>query len=103
MPLPSVLTHGALQCHAKCKATQNQCRNPAAFGMMVCRYHGARRQNTILRGKDHPNYQHGQETLEAKAKRSAGLARLQELEQLMHQLGMTTEKRTPGRKPNGET
>ena len=98
MPLPSVKIHGALQCSARCKATQCQCRNPAAYGMRVCRYHGARRQNTILRGKDHPNYQHGHETLEAKAERSAGMARLQELEELMHRLGMITGYKTRGPK-----
>ena len=98
MPLPSVLTHGALQCHAKCKATQNQCRNPAAYGMPVCRYHGARRPGTIKRGKDHPNYQHGQETLEAKATRSAGMARLQELEALGRAIGLIVGPKTRGPK-----
>ena len=98
MPLPSVKIHGALQCSAKCKATLTQCRNPAAFGMKVCRYHGARRQNTILRGKSHPNYQHGQETLEAKATRSAGMARLQELEAIGRAIGMIVGPRTRGPK-----
>ena len=99
MPLPSVKIHGALQCHAKCKATQNQCRNPAAYGMRVCRYHGARRRETIKLGKDHPNYRHGQETLQMKTERSAGLARIRALEDLMHKYKMTSAKRTPGRKP----
>ena len=98
MPLPSVKIHGALQCQADCKATQCQCRNPAAYGMRVCRYHGARRQNTILRGKSHPNFQHGQETLEAKATRSAGLARLQELEAIGRAIGMIVGPRTRGPK-----
>jgi len=98
MPLPSVKIHGAPICHAKCKATQTQCRNPAAYGMKVCRYHGARRPETIKRGKDHPNYQHGQETLQAKATRSAGLARLQELEAIGRAIGMITGPRTRGPK-----
>jgi hypothetical protein len=99
MPLPSVKTYGALQCHAKTKSTENQCLNPAAYGMKVCRYHGARRQGTISKGEAHPAYIHGQETLAAKAKRSAGAAELRRLEGLMHDLGMTTSKRMPGRKP----
>ena len=98
MPLPSVKIHGAPQCSARCKATQCQCRNPAAYGMRVCRYHGARRQNTILRGKSHPNFQHGQETLEAKATRSAGMARLQELEAIGRAIGMIVGPRTRGPK-----
>ena len=39
--------------------------------------------------------------LEAKAERSATLTRLRYLEDMMHQLGMTTAARTPGRKPRG--
>ena len=100
MSLPSV-KRGALRCKAKCKRTGIQCQNPAAFGMKVCRVHGARRPHTILKGIDHPNYKHGHETLAAKAERSAGQAELRRLEELMYDLGMTTAKRTPGRKPNG--
>ena len=99
MPLPCVTRFGAKQCHAKCKATQQQCRNPAAFNTSVCRYHGARRPESIKRDKTHPNYKHGEETLKAKVERSATLTRLRHLENVMHQLGMTTAARTPGRKP----
>jgi len=67
--------------------------------MAVCRYHGARRADTIRKGQSHPAYRHGGETRQAKAKRRAGAGRLRLLEELMHQLGMTTAKRTPGRKP----
>jgi hypothetical protein len=99
MPLPSVTTHGALRCHAKSKSTGQQCQNPSAFGMKVCRLHGARKPNTILKGAAHPAFKHGEETLAAKTALSAGLAELRRLEGLMHQLGMTTARRTPGRKP----
>ena len=99
MPLPSVIKHGARQCHARCKATQSQCRNPAAYGTPVCRYHGARRPESIKRGKEHPNYLHGKETLKAKAERSATLSQLRTLEELMYLLNMTTAPRTRGRKP----
>ena len=94
MPLPCILKKTAVQCHAKCKATQNRCRNPAAFNTSVCRYHGARRPASIKRGKTHPNYQHGEETLEAKAERSKKLGELRELENIMHLLKMTTATRT---------
>lgn len=88
MPLPSLRLHGAKQCHARSKRSGNQCRNPAAFGMGVCRMHGARHGSTIVKGKQHPNYQHGRETLEAKAHRSEKLSGLRLLEQLLYALGM---------------
>lgn len=88
MPLPSLRIHGAKQCRAKSKRSGSQCQNPAAFGMPTCRMHGARHPNTTLRGVEHPNYRHGQETLEAKAVRSAKLAELRRLEYVMKDLGM---------------
>ena len=68
--------------------------------MTVCRYHGARRK--VLRGKDHPNYKHGEETLVAKRDRAAAAARLCDLEEVMHLFNLTSAKRTPGRKPKRE-
>ena len=101
MPLPSVVHHHALQCRAKSKRSQQRCKNPAAFGMPVCRFHGARRALTVLRGLNHPNYRHGEETLEQKMARSRELATLATLEQQLYELGMTTLTRTPGRRPTG--
>ena len=74
--------------------------NPAAFGMAVCRCHGARRQETVRRGANHPQYRHGGETLEAKAERSRGLAELRELEALSFALGLASGPRWRGRKPS---
>ena len=102
MPLPSISKYGAKQCRAKCKATQQQCRNPAAFNTSVCRYHGARRPESIKRGKDHPNYRHGEETLEAKAERSAASMQMRELEAMMYILGMTDAPRWRARKPKSD-
>ena len=51
------------QCTARARTTGNRCLNPAAFGCKTCRYHGARRQNTIKTGKNHPNFRHGRENL----------------------------------------
>jgi hypothetical protein len=65
MPLPAMMT--AKRCHAKAKSTGQRCNNPAAYGMPVCRLHGARKKSTVCTGADHWNYRHGQETLEAKA------------------------------------
>ena len=100
MSLPSVSEHGANQCTAQAKSTKQRCLNPAAYGCRTCRLHGARRQNTIKRGKCHPNYRHGTETIEAKRQRSEGLARLREIEDDLIERGLIRSKRTVGRKPN---
>ena len=88
MPLPNISSGKTQRCSAKCKARGDQCRNPAAYGMMVCRYHGARGPETIRLGANHPQYRHGGETLEAKAERSRRLAELRELEVLAFALGV---------------
>ena len=102
MPLPGVKSGKAQRCKAKCKARGDRCRNPAAFGMKVCRYHGARRPDTVKRGTDHPQYVYGGETLEAKAERSRRLAELRKLEELSFVLGLVPEgtPRWQGRKPS---
>jgi hypothetical protein len=99
MPLPNIISGKTRRCTTKCKARGDQCRNPAAFGMAVCRYHGARRPETVRRGANHPQYRHGEETLEAKAERSRGLAELRELEALSFALGLAVGPRWRGRKP----
>ena len=55
MPLPRIKTF----CTATCKATGVACLNPAAFGMPVCRYHGARKPESVARGKAHGQFIHG--------------------------------------------
>lgn len=100
MPLPS-LSYGAKQCTALTKRTKQPCKNPAAYGCRTCRMHGAR--NNVVSGKDHVNFVHGRRTLEAQAEQSATSRRLQQIEDAMHLLGMTTAKRSRGRKANGYT
>ena len=99
MHLPSVFEHGASRCTARAKSTRQRCLNPAAYGCRTCRLHGARKLTSIKRGKCHPNYRHGNETLEAKRQRSAGLARLREIEDDLIKRGLIRGKRTVGRKP----
>ena len=101
MPLPSITKHRAKQCTAKSKRTGLPCKNPAAYGCRSCKVHGARRPESIKRGKDHVNFVHGRRTLEAQLEQSAASRRLQQLEDAMHLLGMTTAKRSRGRKANG--
>ena len=102
MPLPTVILHPTLQCHAKAKRSCVRCLNLAAYGMSVCRFHGARRPETILRSSDHPQFRHGRETLVARAKHRAGAVQLRLLQELMHSLGMTSAPRTPGPKPGSK-
>lgn len=99
MPLPNVTTGKTSRCTAKCKARGDQCRNPAAYGMSVCRFHGARKAETVRRGANHPQYSHGGETLEAKADRSMRLAELYHLEALSFALGLAAGPKWRGRKP----
>ena len=99
MPLPFVVTGRAAQCTARAKCSRERCLNAAAYGMRVCRNHGARRPETVMRGPAHPLYRHGNETQAAKAERSAKLAELRDLEATMVVLGLLQGKRWPGRKP----
>ena len=101
MSLPSISKHKAKQCTAKSKRTGLPCKNPAAWGCSTCKVHGARRPQSIKRGNQHPNYRHGRRTLEAEREQSATSRRLQQLEDAMHLLGMTTAKRSRGRKALG--
>ena len=101
MPLPNITSGKTKQCTAKCKARGDSCLNPAAYGMRVCRYHGARKPETIKRGASHPQYKHGGETLQAKAQRHQMSVFFHEAENLMHKLDMVGpgSTRTRGRKP----
>ena len=99
MPLPNVVAATCPQCRARAKRSGERCMNPAAFGMPVCRVHGARRAGTIRSGPVHPQFRHGGETLTAKAERSMMLAELRDLEAKMAQLGALVGPRWRGRKP----
>lgn len=95
LPLPNLKA----QCTAKNRATGNRCLNPAAFDCKTCRYHGARRQ--IPKGEDHPNYKHGERTLEALSKYSQKVAELDQLENIAHHAGVMAGPKRRGRKPAG--
>ena len=101
MPLPSISKHGAKQCTAKSKRTSLPCNNPAAYGCRTCQMHGARKKDSIKRGELHPNYTLGNRTLESQKKSSEQSLKLQQLEDAMHLLGMTSAKRSRGRKASG--
>ena len=55
--------HCAPRCAAKSKRTGMPCKSPAVRGWAVCRMHGAR--SGARPGLAHPNYRHGERSLEA--------------------------------------
>lgn len=88
MPLPSVIKHGAKLCSAKSKRTGLPCNNPAAFDCKTCRMHGARRPESIKRNKLHPNYVHGERSIEGIKRHREAMGRIKMLTKLAKQLGM---------------
>ena len=88
MPLPSITKHNAVKCTAKSKRTRLPCNNPAAHGCKTCRMHGARKAETIKRGKDHPNFVHGERSIEGIQKHREVMGRIKMLTKLARQLGM---------------
>ena len=84
---------------ARSKRSVERCKNPAAYGMPVCRFHGARRPDAVLRGPSHPQYRHGRETLETRRSRVEAMTRIRLLADL-GVLGGFLKRRVPGRRPN---
>ncbi len=94
-----------LRCTARAKHSKDQCRKPAMQGKTKCRTHGgASTGPKTLAGKDairRAHFNHGEQTLEAKAARSAKDAELRALEDITHVMSLTSAKRTRGRKALG--
>ena len=88
MPLPSITKHHAVKCTANSKRTGLPCNNPAAHGCKTCRMHGARKRETIKRGKDHVNFVHGERSLEGIKRHRETMQHIKELTKLAKKLGM---------------
>ena len=71
------------RCHAKSKSTGEQCRCIAAFGCATCYHHGARRPETIVKGKDCHFYKHGQSTRAIRKDAPKKLRELKQCEKLL--------------------
>ena len=97
MPLPNLNR----QCTVRARSTGNQCLNPAAFGCKTCRYHGARRRDTVKTGKDHPQFKHGKRTQEAIERFRSKMLELQSIETLARSAAVITGPKTKGRKQAG--
>ena len=94
MPLPNLNQ----RCSARARGTGNQCLNPAALGCKTCRYHGARRRETVKVGKDHPQYKHGERTKESIRKYRTAMFELQTLEREGHESGVLIGPQRTGRR-----
>ncbi len=97
MPLPSVRLYGAKICQRLSKRTKLPCNNPAAFGSRACRLHGAHKSHARLAGSNHPNFQHGNETKEARAERRQMSLMFQRLEEIGWHIGLFAEGSTKTR------
>ena len=94
------------RCKAQSSRTKLQCAKPALKGKAVCGLHGG--YSTGPRSKDGkeriraPHLKHGEETLEAKAERSAKSVMFRYLLDLGNHAGLFyTQLKTRGRPPYG--
>ena len=111
-PLRFLATAGGRICCARCTAqssrTKLQCGRPAlkASKTQKCQFHGGGQTSgkQTEEGRSRiaaAHYKHGESTKAARAEYSKASATLNQLEDAMHILKMTTAPRTRGRKPNG--
>ena len=105
-------TAGGRICCARCTAqssrTKQQCGRPAlkTSKTQKCQFHGggptSGKQTEEGRSRiAAAHYKHGESTKSARAEYSKASATLNQLEDAMHLLKMTSASRTRGRKPSG--
>ena len=105
-------TAGGRICCARCTAqssrTKLQCGRPAlkASKTQKCQFHGGGQTSgkQTEEGRSRiaaAHYKHGESTKAARSEYSKASATLNQLEDAMHLLKMTTAPRTRGRKPSG--
>jgi hypothetical protein len=96
-----------LRCSARSVRSGEQCGKPAMRSSKTqkCTHHGGRSKGaTTAEGKQRiidANLTHGQSTRAAREEHSKASAHISMLEDCLHVLGMTTEKRLQGRKASG--
>jgi hypothetical protein len=93
------------RCTAKAKGSQAQCRKPAMTGKTKCRTHGGAstgpRTEAGKAAIRKAHLKHGEATLAARAESSEQSCKMQQLEDIMHVMHMTSATRTRGRKALG--
>lgn len=100
MPLQSVL-NGAQQCQVLTKRTRLRCKNPAAYGCLACRMHGAHKSRNVLRGANHPRYKDGERTMKSEDEHRKSSVILLTLRDLGDHIKLFNGDYTRGRKPKG--
>lgn len=97
-----------LRCTAQSSRTKLQCGRPAlkVSKTQKCQFHGGGQTSgkQTEEGRSRiaaAHYKHGESTKAARSEYSKASATLNQLEEAMRVLGMTTAPRTRGRKPNG--
>uniref|UniRef100_UPI0040471047 hypothetical protein n=1 Tax=Polynucleobacter sp. TaxID=2029855 RepID=UPI0040471047 len=100
MPLQSVI-NGAKQCQVLTKRTRLRCKNPAAYGCLACRMHGAHKSRNVLRGENHPQYRSGERTKESEEKQRKSSIILLTLRDIGDHINLFNGGYTRGRKPKG--
>ncbi len=69
------------RCHATCKRTSEQCKNPTAFGTTVCRVHGANRKPR--KGSDCNFFKDGSDTRQMRRTQAAKMKELKVYAELL--------------------
>ena len=96
-----------LRCQAQSSRTKAQCGKPSIKSSKTqkCTHHGGRSKGaTTAEGKQRiidAHLKHGDSTRTAREEHSKVSAHISMLEDCLHVLGMTTEKRLQGRKASG--
>ncbi len=101
MPLPNVTNGIVPRCTAKSKRSGQRCLNGCVAHSKVCRMHGHRKPESVLRGSEHPAYLHGAATNEAREANRQNSLELHRLLALGKNAGIfSPEVALRGRKPN---
>ena len=93
------------RCTAKAKGSREQCRKPAIAGKTKCKTHGGAstgpRTDAGKAAIKKALLKHGEATLDARAESSRQSCKMQQLEDILHVMNMTSATRTRGRKALG--
>jgi hypothetical protein len=93
------------RCQATSKRTKLQCGRPALKGKSVCDFHGGKSTGPKTEeGKERSRNAHiksGDFTKDSRLKQNRALLNLAYIEDMMHELKITSADRTRGPKPNG--
>ena len=101
MPLPNVTNGIVPRCAAKSKRSGQRCLNGCVAHSKVCRMHGHRKPESVLRGSMHPAYLHGAATNEAREANRQNSLELHRLASLGNEIGLFDGKvALRGRPPN---